>query len=192
MHDLPVIKVRNRKRECQIINNDDVITRHTQYPSEPRVTFFLSLLLAFINPPRDLIVAEGSPARFDCEFSTPTSVSISWEKGGATVTPVGRFSYLVNGSLLISPTQAGDNGTYSCVVADQSNQQREERSASLTFACKELLCLGIRVQCTLNPHGTPVSIFIFVACIQLHHIKFLFRLRLYLSQLVCNIQSHKI
>ena len=120
-------------------NNDDVITDTPQYPcdAEPTCNLLSLLPLAFTNPPSDLVVAEGSPARFDCEFSTSTSVSISWEKDGATVTPVGRFSYLVNGSLSISPTQAGDNGTYSCVVADQSNQQREERSASLMFACKE-------------------------------------------------------
>ena len=117
---------------------DDVITRHAQYSSEPRVIHLsLPFLLAFTNPPSDLIVAQGSPARFDCVFTTSTSVSISWEKDGATITPVGRFSYLVNNSLLISATQAGDNGTYTCVVADQSSQQRAERSASLTFACKE-------------------------------------------------------
>ena len=90
----------------------------------------------FTNPPSDLIVAQGSPARFDCVFTASISVSISWEKDGATVTPVGRFSYLVNNSLLISSTQAGDNGTYTCVVSGQSNQQRVERSASLAFACK--------------------------------------------------------
>ena len=108
---------------------------HVHYP------FSLSTgTLAFTNPPSDLIVAQGSPARFDCVFTASASVSITWEKDGSTVTPVGRFSYLVNNSLSISVTQAGDNGTYTCVVADQSSQQRQERSASLTFACKEFFC----------------------------------------------------
>ena len=91
---------------------------------------------AFTRPPSDVVVALGSPARFDCVITASGSVSISWEKDGVFVSPVGRFNYLVNNSLLISSTVAGDNGTYSCVVTDQTTSQRVVRSATLTFARK--------------------------------------------------------
>ena len=72
----------------------------------------------------------------------------------------------MNNSLSISSTQAGDNGTYTCVVSGQSNQQRVERSASLAFACKYniMLCLGMKAQCTLNPHAMHTSVEIFMLC----------------------------
>lgn len=110
--------------------------------SKPRAEAFilsphLLSIIAFTSPPSDVVVAQGSPARFDCVFTTSTTVSVSWEKDGFLIIPTGRFSYLVNNSLLISSTEAGDNGTYSCVVSDQTSQQRSERSATLSFACKK-------------------------------------------------------
>jgi len=90
--------------------------------------------IVFTTPPANVSVVVGSPARFDCAFTSSNPVSIIWRKDGSVVTPSTRFSYLINNSLLINSTESGDNGTYVCVVTDQTTGAVVERSGSLTFA----------------------------------------------------------
>lgn len=85
--------------------------------------------------PSDTIVAEGSPALFNCTFTTPPNpVSVNWQSNGQVLAPSSKYSYLPNNSLLINPTEAGDDGTYSCVVTDQVTTETSSQSATLMFA----------------------------------------------------------
>ena len=106
----------------------------------------------FITPPSDTVVAQGSPVRFDCDFTASNPVSIGWVKDGNTVTPSSRLMYLTNSSLLVSPTQSGDDGTYTCVITDQITMQSAQRSATLTFACEYILHISSIQNSTTNTY----------------------------------------
>ncbi len=92
----------------------------------------------FTAPPSDLVIVEGVAARFDCGFTSTNPVSIVWRKAGSQILPSDKFQYLENNSLVIAPTESGDEGVYTCVVQDQMSGNTQERSASLSFACEEI------------------------------------------------------
>ena len=152
----------HKQTACQICGHLQSYLWAIIKPREHALLSILSLYsLAFTTPPSDVVVALGSSARFDCVFTTASSVSVSWEKDGVFITPVERFSYLVNNSLLISSTAAGDNGTYTCIVTDQTTLQRVERSAILNFACKKAVLYSLSspaLQYLLDLHR-PISFF---------------------------------
>lgn len=86
------------------------------------------------SPPADVVVAEGAPARFDCGFTASIPVAISWRRGGVVLTPSSKYTFLLNNSLIISPTEMGDEAIYTCVLSNQVTGVSIERSASLQFA----------------------------------------------------------
>ncbi len=94
------------------------------------------LCVAFVSPPQDTVVARGSPALFNCSITSSVSASIGWRKDVAVLIPTSRITFLPNNSLLIDPTEAGDEGVYSCVVTSTTSSLSSSQNASLTFACK--------------------------------------------------------
>ena len=95
---------------------------------------------AFTIPPSNIIVARGNRAIFNCSFTSSGSVSINWQRNGSILSPsLSKYTYLVNNSLLIDPTESGDEGLYACVVTDQNTGESSTLTSSLTFACESYM-----------------------------------------------------
>ncbi len=91
-------------------------------------------MLVVTSAPADTVVAEGAAARFDCGFTASVPVAITWQRSGIILTPSSKYTFLLNNSLVISPTELGDDVTYSCILRNQVTGENIEQSASLLFA----------------------------------------------------------
>ena len=94
----------------------------------------MSASVVFTSPPVDVVVVEGAAAHFDCGFTASVPVSISWLRDGAVLTPSSKYTILLNNSLVINPTETGDDVMYTCAVTNQLTGQVVEQDASLRFA----------------------------------------------------------
>lgn len=133
---------------------------------------------AFTPSPSDVIVSRGNPVTFDCIFTSSGPVSVNWQRNGSVLPPAPpKYTYLINNSLVISPTETGDEGTYSCVVTDQATMETVSHNTSLTFACEFArrsilqnlilhnncqlfripLCLGLRARQSMRDHSSSSS-----------------------------------
>lgn len=84
---------------------------------------FLSAKPRIVQPPGDVIVKEGSPAKFVCNATGDPQPTVIWEKqgkGSSSMFPAmnyygGRFSVSSYGlSLDISRVEKQDEGVYTC------------------------------------------------------------------------------
>ena len=83
--------------------------------------------IVFTSPPVDVVVVEGAAARFDCGFVASVPVSINWLRDGTILTPSSKYTFLLNNSLVIDPTETGDELMYTCAVTNQLTQQLYSR-----------------------------------------------------------------
>lgn len=95
------------------------------------------------SAPADVVVAEGAAARFDCGFTASVPVAINWQRSGVILTPSSKYTFLLNNSLVISPTEPGDDVTYSCLLSNQVTGESIEQSATLQFAGDSMQHLSI-------------------------------------------------
>ena len=118
------------------------ITRPLFPPSllAPPPFLSLSALGTFVTAPSDVIVAQGSTARFDCIYLASFPISISWQKNGTAIADA-RYSGQANGSLIISSAQAKDAATYTCVVLNLLTGATAQSTAILQLACEFCLTL---------------------------------------------------
>ena len=107
----------------------------------------LLIFTVFTSPPTDLVIPEGMAARFDCGFTATVPVSISWFKDGTILTPSSKYMFLLNNSLVINSTEPGDDVTYTCAVTNQINLQVQQQSATLDFACKNIVIIQLNPDC---------------------------------------------
>ena len=122
---------------------------------------------AFTTSPSDIVVARGDSVLFDCVFTSSVTVSVNWQNGGRVLSPSSKYMYLANNSLVITTTEDGDDGEYSCVVTNQLTQQTSSQSATLTFACECALsgaCLGGRGEPVHTTNMTLAYDVLFLAC----------------------------
>ncbi|XP_038046888.1 protein sidekick-1-like [Patiria miniata] len=97
--------------------------------------------IEFREEPMDTVVAQGQPLQFHCmafDDQRPGTITIQWKHNSAPVSAGGRVAVYPNGTLHVSPTQRGDEGTYSCIASLTSSggfvDQRESLAATLYFA----------------------------------------------------------
>ncbi|XP_022107057.1 protein sidekick-1-like [Acanthaster planci] len=96
--------------------------------------------IVFQEEPQDTVVALGQAVRFHCMAVDlrPGTITIQWKHNNAPMSAGGRVAVYPNGTLHVSPTQSGDEGTYSCIASLTSSggfvDQKESVAAMLYFA----------------------------------------------------------
>ena len=72
---------------------------------------------------------------------------IEWRKDGAPIQQGGRVTVFLNGTLHVSFSRDGDEGSYSCfatlVTGSGVVEQKESVAATLYFACKKVLIIFV-------------------------------------------------
>ena len=106
---------------------------------------FLSAKPKIVQAPVDVIVKEGSPAKFVCNATGDPQPTVFWEKEGKSSSPMfpngnyygGRFSVSSYGlSLDISRVEKQDEGVYACwALAPDGNTHAD---ATLTVIGKRV------------------------------------------------------
>ncbi len=112
----------------------------------------------FTRIPVNTVVAEGAAARFDCGFSASVPVAISWRRDGIVLTPSSKYTFLLNNSLVIDPTEMGDDVSYSCVIINQLTGESVQRSATLSFAGilnVYIIIISTSLLSDSHPHRVP-------------------------------------
>ncbi|GFR58132.1 myosin light chain kinase [Elysia marginata] len=75
----------------------------------------------FSSFPQSIIIDEGSPASFNCNLDSPSTVTVSWSKDGRPLEDSGRFTFAQEGNnatLTIPAALSTDSGSYTVNVSD--------------------------------------------------------------------------
>ncbi|KAK3703484.1 hypothetical protein RRG08_024788 [Elysia crispata] len=75
----------------------------------------------FSSFPQSIIVDEGSPASFNCNLDSPSTVTVSWSKDGRPLEDSGRFTFSQEGNnatLTIPAALSTDSGPYTVTASD--------------------------------------------------------------------------
>uniref|UniRef100_A0AAY4C1U3 SDK1 protein n=1 Tax=Denticeps clupeoides TaxID=299321 RepID=A0AAY4C1U3_9TELE len=102
-----------------------------------------SMAPAFIDPPSNITVTEGTAATFTCQISGAPKPAITWNRDSQILASgsiqIPRFTLLESGGLQINPVILQDTGHYTCYAAN--SEGTINASASLTVWSRTYISL---------------------------------------------------